>query len=75
VTEQSISWEQDGLDSGWFFAKSVGSVRSSSSYRPGGWWFLPKWLPDTEENDIGPFKTKTAAQAEAETLAARHLTK
>lgn len=70
MTEQSISWDPDGTDSGWFFAKNVGSVRSSSSYRPGGWWFLPKWLPDTEENDVGPFKTKTAALAEAERLAA-----
>ncbi|MGV2120913.1 hypothetical protein ACQZ42_32005 [Rhizobium rhizogenes] len=69
MTEQSISWEQ-AINSGWFFAKNVGSVRSSSSYRPGGWWFLPKWLPDTEENDVGPFKTKTAALAEAERLAA-----
>jgi hypothetical protein len=34
MTEQSISWEQDGIDSGWFFAKNVGSVRSSFSYRP-----------------------------------------
>ncbi|MBO9112598.1 MULTISPECIES: hypothetical protein [Rhizobium/Agrobacterium group] len=75
MTEQSISWEQDGIDSGWFFAANVGSVRSSSSYRPGGWWFLPKWLPDTEENDVGPFKTKTAALAEAERLAAHERTK
>lgn len=68
MTDQSISWEQDGIDSGWFFAKSVGSVRSSISYRPGGWWFLPEWLPDTEEHDVGPFKTKAAALAEAERL-------
>jgi len=46
-----------------------------SSYRPGGWWFLPKWLPDTEEHDVGPFKTKTAALAEAERLAAHQPTK
>ncbi|TAU38904.1 hypothetical protein ELI44_36950 [Rhizobium ruizarguesonis] len=68
MTEQSISWEQDGIDSGWFFAKDVGSVRSSSSYPPGGWWFLPKWLPDTEENDV-----KAAAMAQAEALTARQL--
>ena len=68
MTEQSISWEQDGIDSGWFFAKNVGSVRSSTSYRSGGWWFLPKWLPDTEGHDVGPFKTKAAALAEAELL-------
>lgn len=68
MTDKSINWEQDGIDSGWFFAKDVGSVRSSASYRPGGWWFLAKWLPDTEEHDIGPFKTKAAAIAEAERL-------
>ncbi|TBZ06330.1 hypothetical protein [Rhizobium leguminosarum] len=72
MTVQSISWEQDGIDSGWFFAKDVGSV-SSSRYHPGGWWFLPKWLPDTEENDVGPFKTKAAAMAQAEALTARQL--
>lgn len=70
MTEKSITWEQDGIDSGWFFAKDVGSVRSNVSYRPGGWWFLAKWLPDTEEHDVGPFKTKAAAMAEAERLAA-----
>lgn len=68
MTDQSISWKQDGIDTGWFFAKGVGSVRSSVSYRPGGWWFLAEWLPDTEEHDIGPFKTKAAAIAEAERL-------
>ncbi|NKL73093.1 hypothetical protein GFM09_28245 [Rhizobium leguminosarum bv. viciae] len=36
-------------------------------------WFLPKWLPDTEENDVGPFKTKAAAMAQAEALTARQL--
>jgi hypothetical protein len=74
VTEQNISWEQDGIDTGWFFAKNIGSVRSSTSYRSGGWWFLAKWLPDTEENDIGPFQSKTAALAEAERLAAQQRT-
>ncbi|WP_261336633.1 hypothetical protein [Rhizobium leguminosarum] len=49
MTEQSISWEQDGIDTGWFFAKNIGSVRSSTSYRSGGWWFLPKWLPDRKK--------------------------
>jgi hypothetical protein len=58
ATEQSISWEQDGIDTGWFFAKNIGSVRSSTSYRSGGWWFLPKWLPDTDESDIGPFESR-----------------
>jgi hypothetical protein len=70
MTMQDMQWHQDGIDIGWFFANKIGSVRSSSSYRPGGWWFLAKWLPDTAEHDIGPFKTKTAAIAEAERLAA-----
>jgi hypothetical protein len=71
MTKQDISWQQDGIDSGWFFAKDIGSVRSSSSYRPGGWWFLATWLPDTMEHDIGPFNTKIAAITEAERLAAQ----
>ena len=70
MTEKNIIWEQDGIDSGWFLAKVVGSVRSASSWRPGGWWFLPNWLPDTSEHVIGPFKAKAAAMAEAERLAA-----
>ncbi|WP_260693159.1 hypothetical protein [Rhizobium laguerreae] len=45
-------------------------MRSNVSYRSGGWWFLAKWLLDTEEHDIGPFKTEAAAMAEAERLAA-----
>lgn len=46
MTKQSISWKQDGIDSGWFFAK-----------------------------DVGLFKIKTAALAEAERLAAHQPTK
>jgi hypothetical protein len=73
MVEVRASWEQDGVDSGWFTAVGVGSVRSSASYyRPGGWWFLPAWLPDTEEHDIGPFRTKALALQEAERLAADH---
>lgn len=64
-----ISWRQDGVDPAWFIAEGIGSVRSTVSYgRSEGWWFLPAWLPDTEENDIGPFRTK--APKEAERLAA-----
>ncbi len=73
MAETNISWEQDGIDSGWFTAEGVGSVRSSSSWRPGGWWFLPIWLPDVEEHDVGPFKTKRAAVEEAERLASLRL--
>jgi transposase len=40
--------------------------------RPGGWWFLPAWLPDTEEHDIGPFRSKALALSEAERLTAEH---
>lgn len=36
MTQQDILWQQDGIDSGWFFAEGIGSVRSSFSYRPGG---------------------------------------
>lgn len=71
MTQHDTAWHQDGIDTGWFFAKGIGSVRSSSSYRPGGWWFLAEWLPDTREHDIGPFKTKAAAFAEALRLAAQ----
>lgn len=71
MTAQGISWQQDGIDTGWFVSKDIGSVRSSTSYRPGGWWFLAKWLPDAAEHDIGPFKTKAAATSEAERLAAQ----
>ena len=69
MTEQKGLWEQDGIDSGWFIAENVGSVRSSASYRPGGWWFLPAWLPDKERYDVGPFRTKAIAFNEAERLA------
>jgi hypothetical protein len=75
VNEHNISWEPDGIDAGWFFAKDLGSIRSSASYRPGGWWFLPNWSPDISENDVGPFKTKGDAIAEAERLASLHLAK
>jgi len=71
MTVQGISWQQDGIDTGWFVSKDIGSVRSRTSYRPGGWWFLAKWLPDAAEHDIGPFKTKAAAISEAERLAAQ----
>jgi hypothetical protein len=69
MSEKSIIWKQDGIDSGWHHAENIGSVRSAMSWKPGGWWFLAEWLPDTEAHDIGPFKTKAAAMAEAERLA------
>ncbi|BBB98567.1 hypothetical protein M2192_000366 [Bradyrhizobium elkanii USDA 61] len=68
MNDKNIVWQQDGVDPGWFTADHIGSIRNSTSYRPGGWWFLPAWLPDTQEHDVGPFKTKTAALAEAERL-------
>jgi hypothetical protein len=73
MTDQTVAWRQDGIDPGWFFAEGIGSVRSSKSYdRPGGWWFLPTWLPNTEENDIGPFRSKTLALSEAERRTQKH---
>lgn len=72
MTEKSMFWEQDGIDRGWYYARNIGSVRSAMSWKPGGWWFLAEWLPDTDEHDIGPFKTKAAAMAEAERLASQH---
>ncbi|WP_395683116.1 hypothetical protein [Inquilinus sp.] len=72
MTEQPVIWRQDGIDPGWFIAEGIGSVRSSKSYKPGGWWFLPAWLPDTEEHDIGPFRSKALALSEAERLTAEH---
>jgi hypothetical protein len=71
MAKESNIWQQDGVDPGWFFADGIGSVRSTKSYgRTGGWWFLPAWLPDTEEHDIGPFETKQLALRQAERLAA-----
>lgn len=66
-------WIQDGLDHGWFNAKGIGSIRSRESYRAGGWWFLPAWLPDESEHDIGPFKTKAGAMSSAMSLHAKHV--
>ncbi len=60
-----VEWLQDGVDKGWFYAESVGSVRSATSYRAGGCWFLPKWLPDEASYDFGPFRSKVHAQEEA----------
>ncbi|NWK94658.1 hypothetical protein DM806_03030 [Sphingobium lactosutens] len=71
MNEQVIIWERDGVDPGWLIASGIGSVRSSASYRPGGWWFLPDWLPDSEEFDVGPFRTKALAIEQAETLAGK----
>jgi len=62
-------WERDGIDSGWFSSQSIGSIRNAQSYRPGGWWFLPAWLPDTAEHDVGPFPTRSTAVAAAEEMA------
>lgn len=65
-----IVWEKAcSDDNGWFHAPGIGSVRSSNSYRSGGWWFLPDWLPDSCTHDVGPFKTKAEAIAEGERLA------
>ncbi len=73
MTGQAVQWRQGGIDPGWFFAEDIGSVRSSKSYnRPGGWWFLPAWLPDAEEHDIGPFQSKALALSEAARLTAEH---
>jgi hypothetical protein len=72
MTSENIVWKQDGIDSGWFVADNIGSVRSSTSYKPGGWWFLAAWLPDTKEHDIGPYRTKALAIEEAQRLAAEH---
>lgn len=63
-------WVADELDSGWLTAVGIGAVRSSRSYRPGGWWFLPEWLPDQAEYDVGPFRTRRAAIAAAEAAGA-----
>jgi len=62
-------WERDGLDSGWLHSAGIGSIRSARSYKPGGWWFLPAWLPDTAEHDVGPFPTRAAAITAAEAMA------
>jgi hypothetical protein len=59
-------WERDGIDPGWLHSAEIGSIRSARSYKPGGWWFLPAWLPDTAEHDVGPFPSREAAIAVAE---------
>ena len=63
-------WVSDGLDSGWLTADGIGAVRSPRSYRPGAWWFLPEWLPDEAQHDVGPFPTRGAAIAAAENAGA-----
>jgi hypothetical protein len=73
IAQQKAHWQQDGVDPGWFYAEGIGSLRSAASYgRPGGWWFLPAWLPATKQHDIGPFRTKALAVQEAEKLSAKH---
>jgi len=62
-------WERDGIDSGWFYSPEIGSIRSARRYKSGGWWFLPAWLPDTAEHDVGPFPTRAEAIAAAEEMA------
>jgi hypothetical protein len=70
MSERATTWLQDGIDSGWFSSKAIGSIRNNTSYRVGGWWFLPAWLPDSREYDVGPFKTKREAIAMAEQMVA-----
>ncbi|HTT81817.1 MAG TPA: hypothetical protein VMF86_19300 [Stellaceae bacterium] len=64
-------WERDGLDAGWLYSTGIGAIRSARSYKPGGWWFLPAWLPDTAMHDVGPFPTRSAAITAAEEMALR----
>jgi hypothetical protein len=66
-----IAWEK--RDFGWLEAEAIGSIRNAQSYRPGGWWFLPAWLPDEKKNDVGPFKTLQAAKDAAEKMAAERV--
>jgi hypothetical protein len=68
-----MTWEPACEEPGWYQSKGVGSIRSSNSYRPGGWWFLPVWLPDARDNDVGPFKTLQAAKDAAEKMAAERV--
>jgi hypothetical protein len=72
-TEPDLSpgWERDELDPGWFYSAAIGAVRSARSYKPGGWWFLPAWLPDTAGHDVGPFPTRATAFAAAAAMAHR----
>lgn len=63
-------WERACELPEWYQSEGIGSIRSSNSYRPGGWWFLPAWLPDTAERDEGPFKTLKQAKEAAEKMAA-----
>ena len=62
-------WERDGVDPGWLYSPKIGAIRSARSYRPGGWWFLPAWLPDAVDYDVGPFPTRPAAITAAERMA------
>lgn len=64
-------WERDGIDPGWIYSVEIGSIRSAQSYRPGGWWFLPVWLPDVADHDVGPFPSRATAMAAAEEMARR----
>ena len=69
--DAASGWERDGIDPGWIYSSDLGSIRSAQSYKPGGWWFLPAWLPDAAEHDVGPFPTRAAAIAAAEGMARR----
>ena len=61
--DQSIA---DGMDCGRSSASGVGAERSAKSYRAGGWWFRPDWLPDASQHDTGSFPTCGAALAYAD---------
>lgn len=71
ASSPTSGWERDGIDPGWIYSAEIGSIRSAQSYRPGGWWFLPAWLPDTAEHDVGPFHSRAAAIAAAEEMVRR----
>jgi hypothetical protein len=72
MTDQmTVRWEVDCLDRTWLIAADVGAVRSARTYagaRCDAWWFLPAWLPDRKEIDVGPFRSKALAIAAAERL-------
>jgi hypothetical protein len=69
--KMTVRWQVDGVGRTWLIAADIGVVRSARTYagaRSDGWWFLPAWLPDREEFDVGPFGSKALAIAAAERL-------
>jgi hypothetical protein len=59
---KEIEWIE--VEPQWLMSPA-GSIRGPKSYRKDGWIFMPSWLPDDTQYDIGSFKTRKEAIAHA----------